>query len=147
MIVGVLGVLHAGAAYVPVDPAGPAERLSFVMEDAGATLLLTQRDLMVRLPGTAGHRVLIEDALIMPAGGDPEPQDPESLAYVIYTSGSTGKPKGGCVPHPALVNLLTSMLREPGLTANDRLLAVTNLCFDISALELFLPLIAGARLV
>jgi amino acid adenylation domain-containing protein len=132
---------------VPLDPADPGVRLSFKMKDSGAALLLTQGTLVERLSRNAGKRVLIEDALVWPRGTIPEAHDPESLAYVIFTSGSTGKPKGVCVPHRALVNLLSSMQREPGLTENDTLLAVTNLCFDISALELFLPLIAGARLV
>ena len=148
MIEGVLGVLYAGAVYVPLDPTWPAERLSFMMEDAGATLLLTQRKLADRIPWNASQRILIEEALATSPGvAGLVPQDPESLAYVIFTSGSTGTPKGVCVSHRALVNLLTSMQREPGLEAHDRLLAVTNLCFDISALELFLPLITGAQLV
>ena len=103
--------------------------------------------MLARLPHDAGRLILIEDALAMPPGNALETQDPESLAYVVFTSGSTGKPKGVCVPHRALVNLLSSMQREPGLAEDDRLLAVTSLCFDISALELFLPLITGARLV
>ena len=76
-----------------------------------------------------------------------EVHDPENLAYVIFTSGSTGKAKAVLRSHRALVNLLTSMQRQPGLAENDSLLAVTSLSFDISALELFLPLITGARLV
>ncbi|MBZ5622001.1 MAG: amino acid adenylation domain-containing protein [Acidobacteriia bacterium] len=147
MIVGVLGVLQSGAAYVPLDPADPAARISFKMEDSGAAILLTQGSLAARLSGNAAKCVLIEDALAMAAENAVEAQDPESLAYVVFTSGSTGQPKGVCVAHRALVNLLSSMQRRPGLAENDRLLAVTNLCFDISALELFLPLITGARLV
>ena len=147
MIVGLLGILHSGAAYVPLDPADPAARLSFKMEDSGAALVLTQNSLVARLSLNAAKCVLIEDALAMPPGNPVETQDPESLAYVVFTSGSTGKPKGVCVPHRALVNLLSSMQREPGLAENDRLLAVTNLSFDIAALELFLPLITGGRLV
>jgi amino acid adenylation domain-containing protein len=147
MVVGVLAVLYSGAAYVPLDPTEPTVRVAFKMADSGAALLLTHRPLMGRLSFNARKCVLIEDALTMPPGNVPEMQDPESLAYVAFTSGSTGKPKGVCVPHRALVNLLSSMQCQPGLEENDSLLAVTNLCFDISALELFLPLIAGARLV
>jgi amino acid adenylation domain-containing protein len=147
MIVGVLGILHSGAAYLPLDPADPPSRHSFKMADSGATLLLTQRSMLPQLPSDAGTPILIEDALAIAAGNAVEPQDPENLAYVVFTSGSSGKPKGVCVPHRALVNLLCSMRREPGLAEDDRLLAVTSLCFDISALELFLPLITGARLV
>jgi amino acid adenylation domain-containing protein len=147
MIVGVLGILQTGAAYVPLDPVHPVERLSDMAEDAGADLLLTQRNLIARLPQAFRRCVLIEDALTMPPGDPPEPQDPESLAYVIFTSGSTGRPKGVAVPHRAIVNLLSSMHREPGLALDDRFLAVTNPCFDISALELFWPLVTGARCV
>jgi amino acid adenylation domain-containing protein len=147
MILGVLGVFHTGAAYLPLDPAEPATRRSFKMEDSGATLLLTQESLVASLSHIAGRRVVIEEALAGPPGNAVETPDPEGLAYVMFTSGSTGKPKGVCVSHRALVNLLSSMRRQPGLAENDRLLAVTNLCFDISALELFLPLITGARLV
>jgi amino acid adenylation domain-containing protein len=147
MIVGVLGILHSGAAYLPLDPADPPSRNSFKIADSGAAFLLTQRPMLARLPHDAGRLILIEDALAMPTGNAVETQDPENLAYVVFTSGSTGKPKGVCVPHRALVNLLCSMQREPGLAEDDRLLAVTSLCFDISALELFLPLITGARLV
>ena len=147
MIVGVLGILHSGAAYLPLDPADPPARHSFKMADSGAALLLTQGSLAPRLPRDAARQILIENALAMPAGNPLETQDPEGLAYVVFTSGSTGKPKGVCIPHRALINLLSSMQRQPGLVEDDRLLAVTNLCFDISALELFLPLITGARLV
>jgi amino acid adenylation domain-containing protein len=147
MIVGLLGVLHAGAAYVPVDPEYPAERVSAMVASAGVAVLLTQRELIVRLPRNLCRGVLIEDALNMTPRGELAPVDPESLAYIIFTSGSTGRPNGVCVSHRSLVNLLTSMRSEPGLTANDTLLAVTNLCFDISALELLLPLINGAQLV
>jgi amino acid adenylation domain-containing protein len=147
MIVGVLGILHSGAGYLPLDPADPVVRHSFKIADSCAALLLTQRSMLPRLPSDAGTPILIEDALTLPAGNTVEAQDPETLAYVVFTSGSTGKPKGVRVPHHALVNLLCSMQHRPGLTEDDRLFAVTNLCFDISALELFLPLITGARVV
>lgn len=150
MVGGILGVLYAGAAYVPLDPAWPAARLSVVMEEAGATVLLTGRGPAERWPRNAARQVLIEEARVLRTRdgvAELDPQDPESLAYIIFTSGSTGKPKGVCVPHRALVNLLCSVQQEPRLDAHDRLLAVTNLCFDISALELFLPLISGAQLV
>ena len=106
MVVGVLGVLHSGAAYVPLDPEDPDARLSFKLDDSGAAVLLTQGSSMERLSRYAARCVLIEDALAMPAGNAVESQDPESLAYVVFTSGSTGKPKGVCVPHRALANLL-----------------------------------------
>jgi glutamate-1-semialdehyde-2,1-aminomutase len=151
MMVGLLGVLKAGGVYLPLDPSYPKERLSFILQDAGIALLLTQERLAVGL-GTIEARVLCLDKdwnLIaagrrLPAEGAAKP---ENLAYVIYTSGSTGKPKGVAIPHRAMVNLLCSMQRQPGITEKDTLVAVTTLSFDIAALELFLPVISGARLV
>ena len=147
MLVGVLGILYSGAAYLPLDPTDPPARHRFKMQESAAALLLTDHSLLRRLPGESGKRIFIEDALMAPRAKAPEIQDPETPAYVIFTSGSTGQPKGVCVSHRALVNLLTSMRRQPGMQESDRLLAVTNLSFDISALELFLPLITGARVV
>ncbi|HEY6344892.1 MAG TPA: amino acid adenylation domain-containing protein [Bryobacteraceae bacterium] len=147
MLVGLLGILKSGAAYVPLDPDEPAARCSLKIEDSGAQIILTQASLASHLSPVSGTRISIEDAVKAPLECPAVAQDPESLAYVIYTSGSTGKPKGVCVSHRALVNLLTSMRREPGLQQGDRFLAVTNLCFDISALELFLPLLVGAQVV
>jgi amino acid adenylation domain-containing protein/non-ribosomal peptide synthase protein (TIGR01720 family) len=149
MVVALLGVLEAGAAYVPLDPGYPRERLAFMASDASLALILTQEKLLAQLPDGAAPRLCLdadwptiaaaEDAPLMPRVG------PEDLAYVIYTSGSTGKPKGVEIPHRALVNFLWSMRSSPGLTADDRLLAVTSLSFDIAGLEIFLPLITGAE--
>ncbi len=135
MVVAVLGVLKAGGAYVPVDPEHPRERLDFVLRDAGAGTVLTRESV-------AGREEASEAA-----GGLPAVPAPEALAYVIYTSGSTGQPKGVQVPHRALVNFLASMRREPGFTADDVIVAVTTLSFDIAGLELFLPLVSGGRVV
>ena len=146
MVVALLGVLKAGGCYVPLDPQYPAERLSFMMEDAGLTVLLTTRELS-NLTSDSLQMVYI-DELEENTSTNPDVEvSAAQLAYLIYTSGSTGKPKGVMVSHSALRNLLHSMATEPGLTAEDRLLAVTTLSFDIAALELFLPLIKGARLV
>ncbi|HEX6370148.1 MAG TPA: amino acid adenylation domain-containing protein [Longimicrobium sp.] len=147
MVAALLGVLRAGAAYLPLDPEYPAERLAYMLEDSGARLLLTERALADRLPASAVDRILLDD--IQPA----DPADPdadvlaEDLAYVIYTSGSTGRPKGVMVPHGGACNFLRSMAEAPGLRADDALLAVTTIAFDISVLELFLPLSLGARAV
>ncbi|HEV2846615.1 MAG TPA: amino acid adenylation domain-containing protein, partial [Thermoanaerobaculia bacterium] len=130
MVVGLLAVLKAGGAYVPLDPSYPAERLDFMREDAGISLLLT-RDFFAE----AGE---IEQP---PVGG----AGPWNLAYVIYTSGSTGRPKGVQISHEALTNFLASMAERPGIGAGDVLLAVTSLSFDIAGLELYLPLLAGGR--
>ncbi|WP_055550579.1 non-ribosomal peptide synthetase, partial [Streptomyces kanamyceticus] len=145
MLVALLGVLAAGGAYVPLDPDYPVDRLRYMAEDAGLHLLLARSGAGADL-GTPlmSMDALDEDGEGLPSAPStgPTAQDP---AYVIYTSGSTGRPKGVQVPHRALANLLLSMAEEPGLTAGDHLLALTTVCFDIAALELFLPLITGGR--
>ena len=130
LLVALLGVLKAGGAYVPLDPTYPADRVAWVLEDSRASVLLTTLD------DVSGE-----------SESDPEPlAGPENLAYVIYTSGSTGRPKGVAVRQRGAVNLLASMARRPGLGPDDILLAVTTVAFDISVLELFLPLSVGARI-
>ena len=149
MLVALLGALKAGAAYVPLDPSYPAERIGFMLEDSAAPVVVTERALVADLPA-GGHAVLtIEDALEADAdattAGGPV-AGPEDVAYVIFTSGSTGRPKGVRIPHRAAVNFLASMAREPGLRADDTLCAITTLSFDIALLELMLPLTVGARI-
>jgi amino acid adenylation domain-containing protein/natural product biosynthesis luciferase-like monooxygenase protein len=143
-IAALLAVLKLGAAYVPIDPTYPAERVRFILEDAGAALVLTTREVVLDV---ATPRLRIEDALAAaaPAGGDGPALRASAPAYVIYTSGSTGRPKGVVVPHGALTRLLSAMRRSPGFTAADRLLAITSISFDISGLELFLPLTTGGE--
>ena len=142
-----LGVMKSGAAYVPLDPMFPADRLSFMAEDAQLKLVLTQSALLGSVPGE-GHEQLvlehIEEPLSQLSDQSLDESHVSSAAYVIYTSGSTGQPKGVQVGHRALVNFLCSMRQRPGLEAGDRLLAVTTLSFDIAGLELYLPLITGA---
>lgn len=149
MVVGLFGILKAGGAYVPLDPNYPHDRLSFILEDAQPLVLLTQRSLRDRLPFPNGEIVCLDDLPIDPGRPAPEHatnrRQASDLAYVIYTSGSTGRPKGVPIPHRALVNFLTAMQHEPGITEHDRLLSVTSLSFDIAGLELFLPLIVGAQ--
>ncbi|MES2391919.1 MAG: amino acid adenylation domain-containing protein [Acidobacteriota bacterium] len=139
-----LAVMMAGGAYVPLDPRHPRERLATIINDAGMTLLLTGRDPSVdtsaRILNITGPQPQHKDMLPASIAAD-------SLAYVIYTSGSTGVPKGVAIEHKALMNLLRSMQCEPGLGREDVLVAVTTLAFDIAALELFLPMLAGAKLV
>jgi len=153
MLVAVLGTLEAGGAYVPLDPSFPQDRLDYMLSDSGATVLVTQASLVDRYQAYEGARVCLDaagqvesatagaEAAVAPA------VTPDDLAYVIYTSGSTGRPKGVQVPHRAVVNFLTAMADTPGLGAADRLLAVTTLSFDISVLELLLPLTVGATTV
>jgi amino acid adenylation domain-containing protein len=151
MVVGLLGILKAGGAYVPIDPAYPAERQTYMLENSKAPVILTQEELRDSLPVGDAHVVCLDGdwtAIAQRPSTPPElASDPERLAYVIYTSGSTGNPKGVQIPHRALVNFLTTMRERPGLTAQDVLVAVTTLSFDIAGLELYLPLTTGARVV
>ncbi|HYR12217.1 MAG TPA: amino acid adenylation domain-containing protein, partial [Longimicrobium sp.] len=149
LVVGLLGVLKAGGAYVPLDPGQPAERLAYMLADSAPAVVLTQQELRDRIEKT-DVPVLDLDA-DAPEWADHPATNPESgaltpahLAYVIYTSGSTGRPKGVAVPHRGVVNLLRSMRETVGMEAADRLLAVTTYAFDISVLEIFLPLLHGA---
>ncbi|MFI6785817.1 amino acid adenylation domain-containing protein [Nonomuraea sp. NPDC050383] len=148
MLVTLLGVLKAGGAYVPLDPMYPQERQDYILDHSGIRVLVTERELAGRYTGYQGQIVLVDDGF---SEESPErlgvPATPENLCYVLYTSGSTGLPKGVRVQHSSVVNFLTSMSREPGLTGQDTLLAVTTFAFDISVLELFLPLTVGARVV
>nr|MBA3495173.1 amino acid adenylation domain-containing protein [Gammaproteobacteria bacterium] len=149
MIVGLLGILKAGGAYVPLDPAYPNERLGFMLSDAALPVVVTQQGLNSRLPAHGAKLFWLDSDLdAFAAQPDHNPvnrPNANALAYVIYTSGSTGKPKGVCIAHRALANLLQAMREH--IAEEDSLLAVTTLSFDIAALELYLPLIAGARLV
>ncbi|HKV06814.1 MAG TPA: amino acid adenylation domain-containing protein [Thermoanaerobaculia bacterium] len=145
-----LGVLEAGAAYVPLDPEYPYDRLAFMLQDAAPRVLITTSPLLAALPPAPGAVLCLDDepAESGPAGPEwssPVPCDGRQLAYVIYTSGSTGRPKGVQVPHGALANFLLAMRERPGLRTGETLLAVTSLSFDIAGLEIFLPLITGAR--
>ena len=140
----ILGVLEAGGAYLPLDPAFPRDRLAFMLADAGVKVLVTRRALLPGLPPHDAEVICVDDeepAQESPAGW--RGPDATSLAYVLYTSGSTGKPKGVEIPHRALVNFLCSMAREPGFRAGGVLLALTTLSFDIAGLELWLPLLTG----
>ncbi len=149
MLAALLGVLKAGAAYVPLDPGFPAERIGYMLEDAAAPVVLTERSIAAQLPPGAHVALDVDDLLDVeaPAVGAGDAADAEAPAYVIFTSGSTGRPKGVRIPHRAAVNFLASMAREPGLREDDRLCAITTLSFDIALLELMLPLTVGARVV
>ncbi|WP_367875375.1 amino acid adenylation domain-containing protein [Luteolibacter sp. Populi] len=145
MVAGLLAILKCGAAYVPMDPTFPAERLAFMVEDAHMPVILSQTTLHRELPSSLAV-VLLADEIPGDASGFTAVEAfPEDTAYVIFTSGSTGRPKGVRIPHRAVVNFLNSMRREPGLSPDDVLLAVTTLSFDIAGLEIFLPLTTGAE--
>jgi amino acid adenylation domain-containing protein len=145
----ILGVLKAGAGYLPIDPMVPGKRLQYMLSDAGAATVITQPSLRQHLNGQPSLLIseLMEPAL--------EPQErvrgceagPDDLAYVIYTSGSTGRPKGVEVSHRAVALAVESIRQELNVTPSDTLLAVTSQSFDVSAMEMLLTLSSGARLV
>ncbi|MFN8382938.1 MAG: amino acid adenylation domain-containing protein [Anaerolineales bacterium] len=148
MLVALLGVLKAGGAYLPLDPSFPSERIVFMLADSGASFILTQTSLQTDMPEHKAQ-VICLDALeqVSAKRGKKKEVKPGDLAYVIYTSGSTGKPKGVQIHHQAVINFLCSMRQSLNLNAEDALLAVTTLSFDIAVLELLLPLTVGARVV
>ena len=164
MLVGLLGILKAGGAYVPLEPAYPGERLDFMIRDAQVSVIVTQarfaEDRRWRMEDGDPQSPILDPRLPVVCldrdwkefvrQSDKNPRrraHPDSLAYVIYTSGSTGQPKGVQIEHQSLVNCLYSIRRQVGLAEQDVLLAVTTISFDIAALELYLPLITGARVV
>lgn len=150
LVVALIGVQKSGGGYVPLDPEFPAGRLAYMLQDSGARVLITTAEAGVSAVAPPAVAVLDLDA----QRGELEGLSPDriatsgapiDLAYVIYTSGSTGRPKGVAVSHGALSAFLAAMMREPGLQRCDVLAAVTTVSFDIAALELYLPLIAGGR--
>ncbi|PWB30938.1 non-ribosomal peptide synthetase [Pseudomonas sp. SDI] len=150
MVVGLLATLKAGAAYVPFDPEYPAERLAYMVEDSAVQWVLTQAQLVERLPLEGVRRLVLgEGGVALDGFSDANPQvvvDPRQLAYVIYTSGSTGRPKGAGNSHAALVNRLCWMQQAYPLEARDTVLQKTPFSFDVSVWEFFWPLMTGARL-
>ncbi|MBW4633662.1 MAG: amino acid adenylation domain-containing protein, partial [Iphinoe sp. HA4291-MV1] len=148
MLVGLLAVLKAGGAYVPVDPNYPTERLEYILADSQVSVVLTQQHLVSQLAIADADVVELEADWSHYNSSNPTSDVlGENIAYAIYTSGSTGKPKGVQIRHSAVVNFLSSMSREPGLVSEDVLVALTTITFDIAALELFLPLTVGGRVV
>jgi amino acid adenylation domain-containing protein len=151
LVVSLLAVWKAGATYIPLDPTFPMERLKMVFEDLTQPTVITQSRLAADLPSANTRILCVDERWPVIEIGDPGAlgltYDPAAIAYVIYTSGSTGWPKGVQVTQTNVVNLLASMAKKPGLTACDVLVAVTTISFDIAALEVYLPLITGAKLV
>ena len=151
LYMGLIGILKAGSAYVPMDPDYPAERLRFMIEDANAPLLLTQERLLDRFPKTKAKSICLDSdstqILKFPDHAPAVEIDPDSLAYVIYTSGSTGQPKGAMNSHRAICNRLAWVQERFGYSAKDTLLQKTPFGFDVSAWELYPPLMSGANLV
>jgi amino acid adenylation domain-containing protein len=151
MLVALLATLKAGCAYVPLDPSHPAQRLRHILGDADVAALITDGTVADELTPAGTPTIHLRREISNIAAASPAAPavsvGPNDLAYVIYTSGSTGLPKGVAVSHAAVVNFLTSMAREPGMSHDDVLFAVTTISFDIAGLELYLPLSVGAKVV
>src|SRR5690606_685129 len=148
LLPGLLGVLKAGAAYLPVDPDYPPDRVAFMLADAAPPVLLTQRAIRPDLPETGATILDLDDPDVWTGAPGPLPEvRPDDVAYVIYTSGSTGRPKGVPNTHGAIANRLDWMQERYGLDEADVVAQKTPLSFDVSVWELFWPLRSGARLV
>jgi amino acid adenylation domain-containing protein len=149
MVIGLLGILKAGGAYLPLDPSYPAERLAYMVSDAHVPIVVTQAGLEQVLPEHGARAVRLDadwdEVSAAPTSVPASGVAACNLAYVIYTSGSTGRPKGVMVGHGAVVNFLSSMAQAPGLEPLDTMASVTPLSFDIAGLEIYLPLLHGAR--
>ncbi|NUP91709.1 MAG: amino acid adenylation domain-containing protein [Candidatus Omnitrophica bacterium] len=151
MIFALLAVLKAGAAYVPLDPDNPPERIRFMVEDSGARAIFTDNRLREILPDTQAEILcvdqLLSDGDSIASATQPPDVQAENLAYVIYTSGSTGKPKGVMLPHRALMNYLSWAIREYHLAPGGKTLLHTPIRFDLTVTSLFAPLLSGGTVV
>ncbi|HEY6251721.1 MAG TPA: amino acid adenylation domain-containing protein, partial [Candidatus Angelobacter sp.] len=155
MVIGILGILKAGAAYVPLDPSYPAERLQFMVEDSGPVVVMTQESLRGMVEEIGDEMRVVELGVVMNRAEDGEEErnpgelgrTSQNLCYVIYTSGSTGTPKGVMVEHRALLNHMEWMQREFRYGPDDRILQRTPISFDASVWEFFAPLLCGGKLV
>ncbi|HZH74360.1 MAG TPA: amino acid adenylation domain-containing protein [Mariniphaga sp.] len=148
MVAAILAIHTVGSAYVPIDPNYPQDRINMMIQDAGINTVVSETGFKDNLPDVNIHKLFLDT---IPDSSESkniwDKSSPDKTAYIIYTSGSTGKPKGVEISHKALANFLLSMQDKPGIIESDSLLAVTTLSFDISILELFLPLITGAKLI
>jgi pristinamycin I synthase-3/4 len=151
MVIGLLGILKAGGAYLPLDPSYPAERLAHMLADVSAQVLVIQAGLEAALPPNQARPVRLDTDWprieTQPATAPPSGVTPDNLAYVIYTSGSTGKPKGVLIRHRGVVNYLSFLACNYGLTASDRVLNVSNVSSAPSVRDLFGPLSVGGCVV
>jgi amino acid adenylation domain-containing protein len=151
MVIGIVGILKAGGGFIPLDPSYPEERLKFMIEDSGISVLLTQEALQERLSGYGAQLVPLDSLTSTIAGEDdtalPLQTVPENLAYAIYTSGSTGRPKGTLLHHRGLCNLATAQIQAFGVGPASRILQFSSLSFDASVWETVMALLSGATLV
>ncbi len=146
LIVGILGVLKAGGAYLPLDPGLPLERLRFMLEDAGVTLLLTQTTLRATMPQVVPLLDLNQDREHEPVANPDVAVRSDNLAYAIYTSGSTGRPKGVLIEHRSLCNLVYGQIDRFSVTATSRVLQFVSFSFDVATGDIFTALSCGATL-
>jgi amino acid adenylation domain-containing protein/FkbH-like protein len=150
MIAGILGILKAGAAYVPIDPEYPEERIRFMLDDINASMIVTGKDCLKKLSGITTADCVLADASVI---SDQSTENvnaqikPNDLAYIIYTSGSTGKPKGVMTEHRSVVNLINSQSLYFNTGSDERILQFSNYCFDASVEQIFLALLNGASLI
>jgi len=150
MLVSLLAIMKTGAVYIPLDPQFPLNRINYMLEDSKAVVLLTSLKYKGHYESGAKELILEDEWQNLAEYDTTDPEvvvDDNNLVYILYTSGSTGNPKGVQIAHHNLVNFLISMQKAPGITGNDKLLAVTTISFDIAGLEIFLPLITGAEIV
>jgi amino acid adenylation domain-containing protein len=151
MIIGILGILKAGGAYIPLDIDYPPERIAYLLEDTQLSILLTQSKFVEQLPQFPPNTICLDqDWSIIAKQSTVKPLvavEQHNLAYIIYTSGSTGQPKGVMIEHRSVVNYILTLIREYGITADDRILQFSSICFDVSVEEIFVSLLSGATLV
>jgi amino acid adenylation domain-containing protein len=149
LIVALLAIVKAGAAYLPLDPLFPSERIRTMLDDSGVRIMVAGQSFASKLSAFEGKTIRLEDTRWKANGRSnlAIAVGPEDLAYVLFTSGSTGRPKGVQVPRRALTNLLWSLREWLGLNERDRVLAISTIAFDIASLEIWLPLVVGAEIV
>ena len=151
MLVGLLGILKAGAAYLPLDPAYPKERLVFMIADTDVKVVVTQKEFKNRTPESSRHVCLDSDweEIEKESSSDSPARatSPDNLAYVIYTSGSTGKPKGVLIQHRGVVNVIEASIKKFAINRGSRVAQLASLNFDASVLEIFSALLSGASLL
>jgi amino acid adenylation domain-containing protein len=149
LVVGLLAVLKAGGAYVPLDPSCPAERLAFMLHDADPAVLLTESNLLSRLPSSPASVVCLDrygESIETEADDNlPDGAGLDNLAYVIYTSGSTGRPKGAMINHRGLANYLSWCIRDYAISQGQGAPVHSSIAFDLTVTALFAPLVAGCR--
>lgn len=152
MLIGIIGILKAGAAYVPIDPEYPQERIRFILTDTNASMIVSSKKCLSKLPAPEKYKIISldeDESLInkQPVTELHSDFSTNSLMYVIYTSGSTGRPKGVMIEHRTVVNLINAQSSYFNIKNDDRILLFSNYCFDASVEQIFLALLNGASLI